>query len=123
MGNRDIRISKIIDILSTKTNVPLSITDIHELLFKLYQIDVSRKTIGRDLQTLEQRKIIEARSDLFPLKYFIIINNKFEVDLSVEEYRFLRLNLFKLKTSENSYIVDSLESKLNRFKIVTEVIK
>ena len=63
---------------------PLSISEIHNYLFDRQGIDVTRKTIQRDIEDMEERGII-AKLNSYPAKYQLTDSEVLHIELSLEE--------------------------------------
>lgn len=67
---------------------PVSVTEIHEALTKRVHIDVSRKTIERDMIELTENKIVGVHPGI-PIRYFLTKPVEVEVSLKVEEVQLI----------------------------------
>lgn len=62
----------------------LTITEIYESIVKSYHIDVSRKTIQRDMEELIEKKIVRQKEGS-PLKFTLIQNKSYNIKLTINE--------------------------------------
>lgn len=63
---------------------PVSVTEIHEALTKRVNIEVSRKTIERDMIELTENKAVNFQPGV-PVRYFLNKPIEVEMSLTVEE--------------------------------------
>ena len=81
------RVSKIKSYLRMQAS-PVTVTEIHEALSKRMHLDVSRKTIERDMIEMMELKIVSVISGV-PSKYSLNKPTDIELILKVEEIQFL----------------------------------
>lgn len=65
-------------------SAPVSVTEIHEALTKRVNIDVSRKTIERDMIELTENLAVKVQPGV-PVRYFLSKPIEIEVSLTIEE--------------------------------------
>ena len=85
------RIKKIKDFLKSQS-VSSTITEIHKTLKNRFGLDISRKTIERDIDELVEERIVLFLPGL-PTRYKIIPQNEIELNLTKEEIRTIISNL------------------------------
>ena len=81
------RINKIKSFLRMQAS-PVTVTEIHEALSKRMHLDVSRKTIERDMIEMFEMKLVSVISGV-PSKYSLNKPTDIELILKVEEIRIL----------------------------------
>ena len=87
MNIKNDRINKIKSLLRMQAS-PVTVTEIHEALSKRMHLDVSRKTIERDMIEMMELKTVSVISGV-PSKYSLNKPTDIELVLKVEEIRIL----------------------------------
>ena len=87
MNIKNDRINKIKSFLRMQAS-PVTVTEIHEALSKRIHLDVSRKTIERDMIEMFEMKTVSVISGV-PSKYSLNKPTDIELVLKVEEIQFL----------------------------------
>ena len=87
MNIKNDRINKIKSFLRMQAS-PVTVTEIHEALSKRMHLDVSRKTIERDMIEMMELKTVSVISGV-PSKYSLNKPTDIELVLKVEEIRIL----------------------------------
>lgn len=92
MNIKNDRINKIKSFLRMQTS-PMTVTEIHEALSKRFHLDVSRKTIERDMVQMIEMGCLTITPGV-PAKYTLNKPNEVEVVLKLEKIRLI-LGLIK----------------------------
>ena len=87
MNIKNDRMNKIKSFLRMQAS-PVTVTEIHEALSKRIHLDVSRKTIERDMIEMFEMKTVSVISGV-PSKYSLNKPTDIELVLKVEEIQFL----------------------------------
>ena len=83
MSKKILRMDKTKSFLRMQSS-PVTVSDIHEALSKRMHLDVSRKTIERDMLEMEEMGMISIIPGI-PAKYFLNKATEVDVRLKVEE--------------------------------------
>lgn len=83
MSIKNERMSKIKSFMRMQAG-PVTVTEIHEALSKRMHMDVSRKTIERDMFELTEKGIVAAHAGV-PSKYVLNKPTEIQIVLKVEE--------------------------------------
>ncbi len=105
MNIKSDRINKIKSFLRMQSG-PVSVTEIHEALTKRVNLDVSRKTIERDMIELTENKAVSTHPGV-PVRYFL--SKPLEVELS-------------LKVEEVQHILQVIDQKSELFSKLTKLL-
>ncbi len=87
MSIKNERIKKIKNFLRIQSTA-VSVTEIHEALSKRMHLDVSRKTIERDVVSLADKKVLTVIPGV-PSRYFLNNPTEFEIFLKVEDIKLI----------------------------------
>ena len=93
------RISKILKILFSNKEQAQSISELRNEIYERYRIDVTRKTIVRDIEgLLEKQKILVVEG--YPKRYYGLSNQKtINVELTCEELELVKSCLGEVRNS------------------------
>lgn len=91
MSTKIERIKKIKSFLRLQSS-PVSVSEIHEALSKRMHLDISRKTIERDMSELIDGKSVSVLNGV-PSKYILNKESSFEVTLNEDEIRMVLQSL------------------------------
>ena len=105
------RIFQIKKFLLRDPNMPKTISEIHDGIYEIFQIDVSRRTIQRDVLNLVFIKEIESLNS-YPRKYKLSKKDIHQIDLTTNELHLLIKIIEKDNISVNDPIFISVRNKL-----------
>jgi len=112
MNLKVIRIIKIKKFISGQSNRPMTISEIHDGIYEALQVDVSRRTIQRDIISMIEDGEIE-QINTYPLKYKLKRKDVHTLDFSIEEIKGLISFIESSPQSNRPHSISQILKKLS----------